>query len=182
MEDNLVNKTYLSFSISNEKFAVNVGKVLEVLQKQGVSPVPNTPNYFSGVINFRGEIIPVIDTRIKLGLPGIEMEDNFVIIVIEIRTDIEEIVVGAIVDHVKDVITIMDDQIMPVPKMSKEIKTDFFTGIVKVDDGFIIIINFDKIIVSEEAIQLTEITQASEHMINEMNQQENEVSKQTVTE
>ncbi|MBN2166361.1 MAG: purine-binding chemotaxis protein CheW [Marinilabiliaceae bacterium] len=172
MEDNLVNTTYLSFTIGSEEFAVNVGKVLEVLQKQSVSPVPNTPDYFSGVINFRGEIIPVIDTRTKLGLPGIILDENFVIIVIEIKVEHDDIVVGAIVDKVKDVISIQNHQIMPVPKMNKEVKTDFFTGIVRSEDGFIIIINFDKIIVSDEAVMLTEFTQASENMLNEITKEE----------
>ena len=180
MEDQTAITTYLSFIINDEKFAVNVAKVLEVLQKQPISPVPNTPDYFQGVINFRGEIIPVIDTRIKLGLSGIQLEENFVIIVIEIRTETDQIVVGAIVDRVKDVITINQDQIMPVPKMNNKVKSDFFTGIVRVKDGFIIIINFDKIIISEDAILLSEFTQASEQIINEIKEKElEEINQET---
>jgi len=166
-DDSQVNTTYLSFIISSEKFAVNVGKVLEVLQKQTISPVPNAPEYFKGVINFRGEIIPVIDTRLKLGLPGTQIAASYVIIVIEMENESEHVVVGAVVDRVKDVINIETKDIMPVPKMNRQIQTDFFNGIVKCQDGFIIIINFDKIIAANEAVALSEFTKASSEMLEE---------------
>jgi purine-binding chemotaxis protein CheW len=143
-----------------------------VLQKQVITPVPNTPEYFSGVINFRGEIIPVLDTRTKLGLPVTQFDEQFVIIVIEIETDTEKIVAGAIVDRVKDVIVIEKEQIMPVPKMNKQIKSELFSGIVRVEGAFIIIINFDKLILTNEAVLLSEFTQASTQMLDDVDKEE----------
>jgi purine-binding chemotaxis protein CheW len=159
--------TYLSFMIGDERFAVNVSRVLEVLQKQVVTPVPNSPDYFNGVINFRGEIIPVVDTRVKFNLPVTGYDDKHVIIVIEIQLEKEAIITGAIADRVKDVINISEQEIMPVPRMSNQFRTDFFTGIVKRDEGFILIINFDRLIMSDESLQLVEFTQASAGILAE---------------
>lgn len=161
-----VQTTYLSFTIGSERFAVNVSRVLEVLQKQVVTPVPNSPEYFNGVINFRGEIIPVVDTRVKFNLPASEFDDKHVIIVIEIQLEHDTIITGAIADRVKDVISISEQEIMPVPKMSNQFRTDFFTGIVRRDEGFILIINFDKLIMSDESLQLVEFAQASANVVD----------------
>jgi purine-binding chemotaxis protein CheW len=153
--------TYLSFSIDEEQFAVNVERVLEVLQKQTVTFVPNSPDYFKGVINFRGEIIPVVDTRIKLNLPSAALDDRYVVIVIELENDNERIVAGAIANKVNDVITIQPQDIMPVPKMSKTLRSEFFSGIVRRNERFILVVNFDKLILSDDTVQLKDFVKAS---------------------
>lgn len=157
--------TYLSFAIGEEHFAVNVERVLEVLQKQNITFVPNSPDYFKGVINFRGEIIPVVDTRVKLNLPSDTLDEKHVVIVIELSTDSEKVVTGAIANKVIDVINIAPGDIMPVPKMSKELRTEFFSGIVRRNERFILIVNFDKLILSDESVQFKEFVQASAEAI-----------------
>jgi purine-binding chemotaxis protein CheW len=159
--------TYLSFSIGDEQFAVNVDRVLEVLQKQTITNVPNSPDFFKGVINFRGEIIPVVDTSIKLNLPVETLDEHYVVIVIELEIDGEKIVAGAMANKVNDVISITPQDIMPVPRMSKELRTEFFSGIVRRDERFILIVNFDKLILSDETLQLKEFVKASSEAIEE---------------
>ena len=153
--------TYLSFAIGDEYFAVNVERVLEVLQRQTITPVPNSPDYFKGVINFRGEIIPGVDTSVKLNLPPSSLDEKHVVIVIELEGDNEKVVTGAIANRVKDVINIDPADIMPVPRMSKEVKAEFFSGIVRRNDRFVLIVNFDKLIMSDESASLKEILEAS---------------------
>lgn len=148
--------TYLSFVVHNELFAINVSKVLEVLQQQNLTRVPNAPEYIRGIINFRGEIVPVFETRTKFNLPQREDENNFVIIVVDLSTDTEIYRVGAIVDKVKDVINIDEAEIKPIPAMSKDFNTSFLQGIFKLQHDFIMLLNVEKLFSSEELMSITE--------------------------
>lgn len=144
-----MSNTYLSFVIGEEQFAVNVTKVLEVLQKQKVTKVPNAPEYIKGIINFRGEVVPVFETRVKFNLEQ-RQEDAYVIIVLDLLFGEEGMRIGAIVDKVKDVFAINDNEIKPVPHMSENFNTDFIQGIVKQNDAFILLLNVDKVFTSTE--------------------------------
>lgn len=139
------SNTYLSFSFDNEVFAVNVKYVLEVLQKQKVTHVPNAPQYIRGVINFRGDVVPIIKTRIKFGMQELDEQDKYVIIVLQIQQENEMVTIGAIADKVIDVLTIPANLIKPVPKMSSSFNSEFLTGISKINDRFIMLLDVDKI-------------------------------------
>jgi len=106
-----MNQVYLSFNIGNELYAINVLKVLEVLQKQEITPVPNAPEYIMGIINFRGEVVPVFNTRVKFNLKSLNETDAFAIAVLDLEKNGEPFRIGATVDWVKDVITISDNDI-----------------------------------------------------------------------
>lgn len=142
--------TYLSFIIGEEQFAVNVTKVLEVLQKQKITKVPNAPGFIKGIINFRGEVVPVFETRLKFNLQQRKDEESYVIIVLELVSGEEGMRIGAIVDKVKDVFAINDNEIKPVPHMSDNFNTDFIHGIVKQNEVFILLLNVDKVFTSTE--------------------------------
>ncbi len=148
MEKNI--NTYLSFMIDNEYFAVNVAKVLEVLLTQKITRVPNVSEEIRGVINFRGEIIPLFETRTVFNLPDRTDIDRFVIIVLEITTATGNSVIGAVVDRVKDVINIEPKDIMPVPKMNIRIKAELISGIYKLKEDFVMLLNVDKMFTDEE--------------------------------
>lgn len=137
--------TYLSFIIGNELFAVNVIKVLEVLQKQNITQVPNAPEYIRGIINFRGEVVPVFEVRTMFNFAPRTEGDSFVIIVFDLSNDEYIFRVGAIVDKVRDVISIDENQIKPVPPMSKDFNPEFLSGIYKICDNFILILNIEKV-------------------------------------
>ena len=119
-----MNQVYLSFLISDDLFAISVLKVLEVLQKQSITKVPNAPGYIMGIINFRGEVVPVFDTRIRFNHnPRLE-SDPFVIIILDLANkDDTSMRIGAVVDSVSDVITFTEDDIKPILKNSPYIVT-----------------------------------------------------------
>ena len=142
--------TYLSFIICDEYYSVNVTKVLEVLQKEKITRVPNAPNYIKGIINFRGEIVPVFESRNKFNLPERPSDEAYVIIVLDLSTEEEIFRVGAIVDKVKDVIEIKTEDIKAVPTMSKEFNTKFLHGIFKLNDNFILLLDIDKVFTESE--------------------------------
>jgi len=151
-----MSNTFLSFVVHEELFAVNVQKVLEVLQQQHITRVPNAPDYIKGIINFRGEVVPVFETRTKFNLPQREADKEHVIIVLDLSDNTELFRVGAIVDKVKDVINIEDSEIKPVPAMSKDFDSSFLKGIFKLQDNFIMLLDIDKIFSSDEKLFLKE--------------------------
>ena len=154
-----MNKVYLSFNIGNELFAINVQKVLEVLQKQTITPVPNAPDYILGIINFRGEVVPVFDTRAKFNLKSLNETDSFAIAVLDLVKNNEPFRIGATVDWVRDVITISDSDVKPVPPMSSSFNAEFLGGIVRIDDRFIMLIDVDKVFTQSEIQTIAEISE-----------------------
>lgn len=136
--------------ICDELYAVNVTKVLEVLEKQNITRVPNAPDYIKGIINFRGEVVPVFESRKKFNLPSRPDDASYVIVVLDLSQDSEIFRIGAVVDRVKDVISIDDQSIRPVPPMSKEFNTEFLEGIYKQNDTFIMLLNVEKVFTNDE--------------------------------
>lgn len=146
-----MSQVYLSFYIDEELFGINVSKVLEVLQHRIVTEVPKSPYYIMGIINFRGEVVPVLDTRIRFNLPQRNEKDSFVIAVLDLVKNDEPFRIGAIVDRVRDVITIDDKDIKPVPPIDSKFNTEFLKGIIRYGDKFMLLIDIDKVF--DETIQ-----------------------------
>lgn len=153
-----MNQVYLSFTIGNEVFAINVLKVLEVLQKQEITKVPNAPEYIIGIINFRGEVVPVFDTRVKFNLKSHSETESFAIVVLDLMKNNEPFRIGATVDKVKDVITLADSDIKPVPPMSSSFNTDFLSGVVRIDEKFLLIFDVDKVFTENEIQDIVSIS------------------------
>jgi len=151
-----MTSTYLSFIVCDELFAVNVTNVLEVLQKQRITHVPNAPEYIKGIINFRGEVVPVFESRNKFNLPPRTEDASYVVIVFDLSKGSDIFRIGTVVDRVKDVITIDDNEIKPVPTMSKDFNTDFLLGIFKMQADFIMLLNVEKVFTSDELVAIKE--------------------------
>ncbi len=152
MEDNnaIYSQQFVTFSLGEELFGVEVSRTREILSLTPMTKVPQTPGYLLGVINLRGQVVPVVDMRLKLGLPaGVETEDTC-IIVVEVQIDDEPIVVGALADAVREVLEIRSDQIEPPPRLGTRLKTEFINGMGKIDEQFMILLNIDRIFNSEE--------------------------------
>ena len=145
-----MKNTYLSFVVGDELYAVNVSEVLEVLEKQTITRVPNAPGYIKGIINFRGDIVPAFESRNKFNLPERDEEATYVIIVLDLSKGNEVFRIGAIVDRVKDVLEIDENDIKSVPAMSKEFNTEFLQGIYKLKDSFILLLDVEKVFTGEE--------------------------------
>jgi len=149
-------QAYLSFDLNGEIFAITVNNVLEVLENQKLTKVPKAPFYIKGVINFRGEILPVIDTRVKFNMPEKEDNGKSVIIVFDIDLADKKLLIGGIVDGVKDVIEISQNEIKDVPNMGSKYNSDFMLGMIKTDDHFIMLLNIEKVFSTEELVSITE--------------------------
>ena len=156
MKNTKRKNTFLSFRIGKETFAVSVQKVLEVLERQYITEVPNVPEYVEGVINFRGKIIPVIDTRLKFNLPKRAQNDKYVVIVFDIHVEEKKMLIGAMADSVHDVIGIEDNSILEVPKMGFAYETEFLLGMLKSENSFTMILDIDKVFSKEDISILSE--------------------------
>ena len=145
---------YLTFKLEEEIFALDISKVREVLDFTAITKVPRTPEFMRGVINLRGNVVPVVDMRLKFGMTKTENTVNTCIIIVEINLDGETTVLGALADAVQEVIELGTGQIEPAPKIGTRLKTDFIQGMGKRDEGFIIILDIDKVFSADELIDV----------------------------
>lgn len=162
-QDNLSKiNSYLSFKLGEEEFAAHVGKVLNILEMTKITEVPKAPGYMKGVINLRGTVLPVIDTRIKFGMAPTEYTTNTCIIVLDIQVDGEQIQIGALVDAVQAVLEIEKGQIMPPPSIGSKYKSEFIEGVANIDDKFIMILDMDAVFSTEDVTDLKFKTEETE--------------------
>ena len=157
-QNNIKLISYLTFKLGQETFAANVGKVLNILEMTKITEVPKAPDYMKGVINLRGTVLPVIDTKVKFGLGETEFTDNTCIVVMEIDMDGDTIHVGALVDSVQEVLEIEDDQIQPPPSIGSKYRSEFIEGMAKYNEEFIMILNMDKVFSLDELAALQDKT------------------------
>jgi purine-binding chemotaxis protein CheW len=141
---------YLTFKLDGEIFALDILKVREVLDFTSITRVPKTPDFMRGVINLRGTVVPVVDMKLKLGLPRTEKTINTCIIIVELELDGDMVVLGALADSVQEVIDLEPDNIEPPPRIGTGLKIEFIKGMGKRDDSFIIILDIDKVFSADE--------------------------------
>ncbi|GAB7027656.1 chemotaxis protein CheW [Geotalea toluenoxydans] len=141
---------YLTFTLDDEVFALDIGKVREVLDYTTVTKVPQTPEFMRGVINLRGNVVPVVDMRLKFGINATENTVNTCIIIVEVDVDGEITILGAMADSVQEVLDLEPDQIEPPPRIGTKMRTDFIRGMGKRDEQFIMILDIDRIFSGEE--------------------------------
>jgi purine-binding chemotaxis protein CheW len=143
-------RQYLTFKLDGEVFALDVGKVREILDYTNITKVPQTPDFMKGVINLRGSVVPVVDMRLKFGIPPQEKTVDTCIVVVEINIDGEATILGALVDSVQEVFELEPSQIESAPRIGTKLRTDFILGMGKRDDQFVIILDIDKVFSSED--------------------------------
>ncbi len=154
-------KQYLTFKLRDEVFGVDVAQVREILDYIKVTKVPQTPEFMCGVINLRGNVVPVVDMRLKFGLQKTKTTVNTCIVVVEVDLEGENTVLGALVDSVQEVFELDPKDVEPAPKIGTKLKTDFIKGMGKRDDKFIILLNIDKVFSSEELSIVQQVQQES---------------------
>lgn len=142
--------SYLSFRLGEEEYAAHVSKVLNILEMTKITKVPQAPSYMKGVINLRGMVLPVIDTRIKFGMPETQYTDKTCIVVMDLDLDGELVHVGALVDEVVAVLELEDAQIELPPSIGNRFRSHFITGVAKLNDKFIMILDMEKIFTIED--------------------------------
>jgi purine-binding chemotaxis protein CheW len=141
---------YMTFKLGNELFAINVSQVREVLEVATITRVPTAPDYMRGVVNVRGKAIPVVDLRLRFGLPVTTDTVSTRIIVMDLLLDGETTVLGGMADSVHEVIELDPASINPPPRIAMRWRTEFIQGMGRRGDDFIIILDVNAVFASEE--------------------------------
>jgi purine-binding chemotaxis protein CheW len=149
-------KTCLSFRLDEEVFAIDVAKVINILEMSHITRIPKAPGYMKGVINLRGTVLPVIDLRTKFGLPEKETTVDTSIIVLSINLDGESVLVGTLVDAVREVLELKTEDIAPSPTIGAKYNSGFIEGMWRTNDKFIMILDIDKVFSTDEVIDFKE--------------------------
>ncbi|WP_275556651.1 chemotaxis protein CheW [Mixta sp. Marseille-Q2659] len=141
-----VGQEFLVFTLGDEEYGIDILKVQEIRGYDQVTRIANTPAFIKGVTNLRGVIVPIIDLRIKFAQPGVQYNDNTVVIVL----NLEHRVVGIVVDGVSDVLSLTTDQIRPSPEFAVTMSTEYLTGLGALGDRMLILVDIEKLLSSEE--------------------------------
>ncbi len=144
----------VSFVVENEEFGVDILKVQEIIRTVEITRVPKSPEFVEGVINLRGKIVPVIDLRRRFGIAKKPHDGETRIVVVELPDK----VVGFLVDKVKEVIRVEKSVIEPPPELTTNISANYITGVAKLQDRLLILLDLDKVLSNEEQEHLTEIS------------------------
>lgn len=137
---------WVTFRLESEKYGINVMQVQEVLRVTEIAPVPGAPSYVLGIINLRGNVVTVIDTRMRFGLAPKEMDDSTRIVIIES----DEQVVGILVDSVAEVVDLNTMEIETAPNVGTDENTKFIQGVSSHDNELLILVDLNKLLSDEE--------------------------------
>jgi purine-binding chemotaxis protein CheW len=149
---------YLTFGLGNEEFAIQVLRVREIMGIQEITAVPQTPSYVKGVLNLRGKVIPVVDLRLKFGLPEIEYTQRTCIIVAQIESQNGKFMIGIIVDGVSEVLTLQAADIEDTPDFGNGVETPYILGMAKIKNKVKILLDISMVFTAQEVQRLGGVT------------------------
>lgn len=160
---------YLTFMLSGEVFAIGILAIKEIIEYDSLTTVPMMPACIRGVINLRGAVVPVMDLSARFGNQAAKVTRRTCIVIVEIEAEGERRDVGVIVDAVNEVLEIAAGEIEPAPAFGARIRTDFIAGIGKVNGKFVILLNVDRVLSTDEigalaAADVPALAQQAEHV------------------
>lgn len=144
----------LSFALDSELFAVDIAHVREILDRTDMTRIPRMPSYMRGALNVRGSVVPVVDLRVKFGLPAAEFTLDTCVILFEVSVDGEPTVLGGLVDAVRDVFEVGPDDLSTPPRMGTKLDTEFISCMARCEDELIIVLDVDRVLSADEIIAL----------------------------
>lgn len=156
MQTQETTQAFLTFNLGGELFAISVFKVVEIIEYPEVTRVPNSPEYLLGIINLRGNVIPLIDTRQKFAMDTFQKKSDQSVIIMELLLEGEKMIVGALVDEVLDVIDLSTDAVKPSPSLGSKYNPVFILGMGTFLDKFYMLIDIEKVFSTDEIILLKE--------------------------
>lgn len=163
----LTGTRYLNFTLEDENYCMEILRVKELMGMTDITPLPQTPEFIRGVINLRGQIIPIIDLRIKFSLPFVPYTKRTSIIVVETENDDERMFMGIVVDAIQEVVAIPDEKINKLPYINSRVKAEYIRGVAETPEGLKIILDVEKILNDEEFVSLKSLTPQMEEQEGE---------------
>ena len=147
---------YLTFILSSEEYGIGILKIKEIIGLMPITSVPQTPEFIKGVINLRGKVIPVMDLRLRFGMPAMGYTERTCIIVVEIDGQTAALQIGIVVDAVSEVLNIKAEDIEATPSFGTRLNADFILGLAKMNGGIKILLDIDRVLGREETALLAE--------------------------
>ena len=144
---------WVTFRLDNETYGINVMQVQEVLRYTEIAPVPGAPHYVLGIINLRGNVVTVIDTRSRFGLAASDVDDSTRIVIIEA----EKQVIGILVDSVAEVVYLRGSEIDSAPNVGTEESSKFIQGVSNRENELLILVDLDKLLSDEEWMEVSQV-------------------------
>lgn len=154
---------FLTFLLDGEPFAINILVIKEIIEYGQLTTVPLMPEFIRGVLNLRGQVLPVIDLAARFGRAPAEVARRTCIVIIEMDNDGEKQDVGVVVDSVSEVMDLPASAIQPSPAFGTKIRADFIEGMVELDGRFIIILNVDRVLSLDEMALLASLEENGDH-------------------
>lgn len=150
MENNIDQTQYLTFHLAGEEYAVGILQVKEIITYGTLTKVPHTPASIRGVINLRGNVVPVVDLGLKFGLNASLVTDRTCIVIVEANINDSRTVMGVVADSVSQVVSMSDDNILPPPAFGTRVRIDFLRGMGKAGDKFVLVLDIDKVLSADD--------------------------------
>ena len=141
---------YLTFTLAGEEYGIGILKIREIIGMMPITSVPQAPDFVKGVINLRGKVIPVIDLRLRFGMPAMDYTERTCIIVVEIDLDDTTLNIGIVVDSVSEVLNISGNDIEDAPTFGTQLNTEYILGMAKIEGGVKILLAIDKVLTANE--------------------------------
>lgn len=148
---------YLTFQLASEEFGIRVLKVREIMGVQEITAIPQTPPHIKGVINLRGKVLPVIDLRLKFGVPAAAYTQRTCIIVVQVESAASTVLMGIVVDSVSEVLNLSGAEIEDTPDFGETIETQYLLGMAKVKGKVKILLDLDRILSAQDLHKLNTI-------------------------
>ena len=150
---------FLSFTLNNEIYCIDILRVEEIRGWEDVRSLPNTPEYMKGVLNFRGVVVPIVELRVRFGMESIEYSPTTVTIVLSIESDQGKSMVGIVVDGVSDVLDIKAEDVLAAPRIGATINNRFVQGVTTLEGQMVVLLDIDKIFNENELDELSDLSE-----------------------
>jgi purine-binding chemotaxis protein CheW len=163
---------YLTFLLGKEMFAIDILGIKEIIEYGDLTSVPMMPEFIRGVINLRGSVVPVVDLSARFGRAVSEVTRRSCIVIIEAENEEEKQDIGVMVDAVSEVLEIPAADIEPAPSFGVKIRADFISGMGKVKDKFVIILDAARVLSVNELAMLSEVSAGSDVVTTHANSEQ----------
>lgn len=140
------NREFLTFLLASEEYGIDILKVQEIRGYEHPTPIANAPAFIKGIINLRGNIVPIVDLRIKFNFASVEYDELTVVIILNIAGRI----VGVVVDGVSDVLALKPDEVKPAPEFGSAFNAEYLTGLGTFNDRMLILVDIERLMTSHE--------------------------------
>jgi purine-binding chemotaxis protein CheW len=154
-KEEVIQQQYLTFFLADEEYAINIQRVKEIIEYTTVTKVPKVPEWIRGVINLRGNVVPIVDLAVRFGLEERPVTKTTCIVVVEIEQDSERTVMGVIADAVNQVIDLTPKDIEEPPAFGTRVRLEYLLGMGKLGKKFALILNIDRVLSNTELLTVS---------------------------